>query len=127
MLTNYIEAAMRHAQYEALDDGTVYGEIPGLPSVWGNAPTQTAYVGDQWGGMAQCHCRDLQVSIVKPLAATLKEHFERPEAMSCLVIIRQHSHSGQKCVQRQKLLCRPCGALRTIDQFTDADCCYRKH
>jgi predicted RNase H-like HicB family nuclease len=46
MLTEYIEAAMAHAQYETLEDGTVYGEIPGLSGVWGNAATQTACVDE---------------------------------------------------------------------------------
>lgn len=46
MLTQYIQAAMRHAQYEALDDGTFYGEIPELVGVWGTAPTQEACITD---------------------------------------------------------------------------------
>lgn len=40
MLTEYIEAAMRHAHYEILkDDGTYYGEIPDCRGVYANAPT----------------------------------------------------------------------------------------
>jgi predicted RNase H-like HicB family nuclease len=40
MLTAYIQAAMRHAHYEILeDDGTFYGEISDLQGVWANAPT----------------------------------------------------------------------------------------
>ena len=40
MLTNYIRAAMRQAQYEILsDDSTYYGEIPGFQGVYANAPT----------------------------------------------------------------------------------------
>jgi predicted RNase H-like HicB family nuclease len=40
MLTAYIQAAMRHAHYEILeDDGSFYGEIPDLQGVWANAPT----------------------------------------------------------------------------------------
>jgi len=40
MLTNYIRAAMRRAQYEILpDDSTFYGEIPGFDGVWANADT----------------------------------------------------------------------------------------
>ncbi len=37
MLTAYIQAAMRRAQYELLDDGTYYGEIPGFQGVYANA------------------------------------------------------------------------------------------
>jgi predicted RNase H-like HicB family nuclease len=42
MLTNYIQAAMRHAEYETLEDGTVFGRIPGFQGVWANAPTLDA-------------------------------------------------------------------------------------
>jgi predicted RNase H-like HicB family nuclease len=37
MLTAYIQAAMRRAAYEILEDGTYYGEISDLPGVWANA------------------------------------------------------------------------------------------
>jgi predicted RNase H-like HicB family nuclease len=37
MLTKYIQAAMRQAQYEILTDHTFYGEIPGLNGVYANA------------------------------------------------------------------------------------------
>lgn len=41
MLTEYIQAAMRKAKYEILeDDGSFYGEIPGFQGVYANAPTQ---------------------------------------------------------------------------------------
>lgn len=36
MLTDYISVAMRHAHYEILEDGTYYGEIPGLQGVCAN-------------------------------------------------------------------------------------------
>jgi predicted RNase H-like HicB family nuclease len=42
MLTDYINAGMRHATYEKLADGTYYGEIPSTPGVWANAPTLEA-------------------------------------------------------------------------------------
>lgn len=37
MLTAYIQAAMRGAQYELLDDGAYYGELPGFRGVYSNA------------------------------------------------------------------------------------------
>jgi predicted RNase H-like HicB family nuclease len=38
MLSAYIQAAMKRAKYEILeDDGTYYGEIPGFQGVWSNA------------------------------------------------------------------------------------------
>ena len=39
VLTDYIRAAMRRAQYEILSDGTFYGEIPGSQGVYANAKT----------------------------------------------------------------------------------------
>ncbi len=43
MLTEYIRAAMRLAHYEILeDDGSFYGEIPGIPGVYANATTLEA-------------------------------------------------------------------------------------
>ncbi len=40
MLTEYMRAALRKAQYEILpDDGTFYGEIPGFDGVYANADT----------------------------------------------------------------------------------------
>ncbi len=43
MLTDYIQAAMRKAQYEILLDGEGYfGKIPELQGVWANADTLEA-------------------------------------------------------------------------------------
>ncbi len=40
MLTKYIQAAMRRAEYEIIeDDGTYYGRIPGFQGVWANEST----------------------------------------------------------------------------------------
>lgn len=43
MLSNYIQAAMRQAEYEILtDDNSFYGQIPEFQGVWANAPTLEA-------------------------------------------------------------------------------------
>ena len=40
MLTSYIKAAMRRAQYKILpNDGSFFGEIPGLDGIWAQAET----------------------------------------------------------------------------------------
>jgi predicted RNase H-like HicB family nuclease len=40
MLTSYIEAAMRHAHYEMIDDPKpFFGSIPECPGVWASAAT----------------------------------------------------------------------------------------
>ncbi len=42
MLTEYIHAAMRHARYEILEDGTFYGSIPDFQGVFANQSTLEA-------------------------------------------------------------------------------------
>ena len=42
MLTSYVQAAMRKARYDILEDGTFYGEIPGFSGVFANAETLEA-------------------------------------------------------------------------------------
>ncbi len=39
MLTRYISEAMGKARYKILDDGSYFGEIPGLNGVWSNERT----------------------------------------------------------------------------------------
>lgn len=39
MLTEYINASMRRAKYEILEDKTFYGEIPGFEGLYANEPT----------------------------------------------------------------------------------------
>jgi predicted RNase H-like HicB family nuclease len=36
MLSEYLQAAMRRAEYKTLEDGTFFGEIPGFQGVWAN-------------------------------------------------------------------------------------------
>jgi predicted RNase H-like HicB family nuclease len=42
MLTRYIQAAMKRAQYEILEDKTFCGSIPGFEGVWANEGTLEA-------------------------------------------------------------------------------------
>lgn len=39
MLTSYIQAALRKARYEILEDNTYYGEIPGFAGVFASDDT----------------------------------------------------------------------------------------
>ena len=36
MLTRYIREAMKRARFKTLDNGTCFGEMPGLAGVWAN-------------------------------------------------------------------------------------------
>jgi predicted RNase H-like HicB family nuclease len=38
-LTEYKHAAMRHAEYERLEDRDWYAHVPGLPGLWASAKT----------------------------------------------------------------------------------------
>ena len=42
---------MQRAEYDKLEDGTYYGEIPGLQGVWGNASTLEACRRDLQEGL----------------------------------------------------------------------------
>lgn len=37
MLTEYITKKLKQAQYKLLEDGTYFGNIPGIRGVWANA------------------------------------------------------------------------------------------
>jgi len=39
MITQYIKSQFKKAVYKILDDGTYFGEIPGLNGVWSNGKT----------------------------------------------------------------------------------------
>lgn len=39
MLNDFINAALRHAKYEVLENGTVYSEVPELKGVWAEGKT----------------------------------------------------------------------------------------
>jgi hypothetical protein len=39
MLVEFVQRKMELAKYKLLEDGSYFGEIPGLQGVWGNAKT----------------------------------------------------------------------------------------
>lgn len=39
MLTEYVQAAMKHAHYEIMEDGRFWGEVPDLQGVWSDGDT----------------------------------------------------------------------------------------
>ncbi len=83
MFVDYLNAAMRHAQYEQLEDGTWYAHIPGLPGLWASAAnvedTRNELLSalDDWlfvnafGGGAQITPPDFDgISLTKPSGPT---------------------------------------------------------
>jgi predicted RNase H-like HicB family nuclease len=77
MLTNYLRAAMRNAQYEILEDRTFYGEIPGFTGVYANASTLEACreeleeVLEEW--ILFRVSRNLGLPVVDGIELTVKE------------------------------------------------------
>jgi predicted RNase H-like HicB family nuclease len=78
MLLEYMKAAMRRAKYEILpDDGSYYGETPGLDGVFANAPTlegcrdQLAEVLEDWIliGVAERH----PLPVIDGITITVKQ------------------------------------------------------
>jgi predicted RNase H-like HicB family nuclease len=68
MLTDYIRAAMRQARYKILpEDGTYFGEIPGIAGVWANADSLEA-------------CRDELAEVLEEwIALSLSKDLPIPE------------------------------------------------
>jgi len=90
MLTAYIEATMRHARYEQLEDaGSYYAEIPDLRGVWANGPTRKAVehelreVLEDWILVGIAHHAEIPVIDGISLAVT------RP--VSCLRSVRSRN------------------------------------
>ena len=66
MLTEYIAAALRRAAYDKLEDGTFYGEIPGIQGVFANEST-----------LEECR-RELQSTLEDWLVFSLANNFPIP-------------------------------------------------
>ncbi|QBQ53123.1 type II toxin-antitoxin system HicB family antitoxin [Nitrosococcus wardiae] len=78
MLMQYMQAAMRHAQYEILsDDGSFYGEIPPCRGVYANAASleecreQLEEVLEEWI-LFRVH-KNLDMPVIDGIELTIKE------------------------------------------------------
>jgi predicted RNase H-like HicB family nuclease len=78
MLTEYLQAALRHARYEILkDDGSYYGEIPECNGVYANAQTledcreQLKEVLEEWI-LFRVH-KNLSLPVIDGLQLTISE------------------------------------------------------
>ena len=40
MLSDYMDQAMQHAQYERIEDGTYFATIPGFEGLWASGKTE---------------------------------------------------------------------------------------
>ena len=68
MLTEYFDAAMRHAHYEIIEDsGEFWGEIPGFQGVWAAEPTLEG-------------CREELRSVLEDwVMVRIRDHLDVPE------------------------------------------------
>jgi len=78
MLTEYLEAAMRRANYEILsDDNTFYGDIPGFEGVYANSDnletcrSELKEVLEEW--ILLSISRHLPLPIIDGIDLTVKE------------------------------------------------------
>jgi predicted RNase H-like HicB family nuclease len=78
MLLEYIQAALRHAQYQVLpDDGSYYGEISECAGVYANASTledcreELREVLEEWV-LLRVH-RNLALPVIEGIELTIKE------------------------------------------------------
>jgi predicted RNase H-like HicB family nuclease len=66
MITDYIREAMKLAQYEKLEDGSYYGEIPGFQGVYANEGTLET-------------CREELMSTLEDwILFSISKHFDLP-------------------------------------------------
>ena len=78
MLSEYLQAALRHARYEILrDDGTYYGEVPECPGVYANTirleecREELREVLEEWI-LFRVH-RHLPLPVIDDIELTIKE------------------------------------------------------
>ena len=76
MFAEYIQAALRHAVYEMLSDGTFYGSIPGFQGVWANASTLEA-------------CREELAEVLEGwILLRVADHLELPEVDGHKLVVK---------------------------------------
>jgi predicted RNase H-like HicB family nuclease len=78
MLTEYIQAAMRRAKYEIVeDDNSYYGHIPGIRGLWANAAT-----------LEDCRAQ-LEQALEDWLVLSIADHSPIPEMNGIRVEVRE--------------------------------------
>jgi len=76
MFADYIQAAMRHATYETLADGTYYGSIPGFQGVWADAKTLEA-------------CREELAEVLEGwILLRIADHLDLPEVDGHKLVVK---------------------------------------
>ncbi len=82
MIQQYLKAAMRHAQYEVIEeDGTFYGHIPECPGAWANEATLEG-------------CRDELESVLEDwilIGIARHQHIPEIDGISLNVPIAEHA------------------------------------
>lgn len=76
MFADYTQAAMRHATYEILADGTFYGSIPGFQGVWADGATLEA-------------CREELSEVLEGwILVRIADHLDLPEIDGQKIVVK---------------------------------------
>ena len=79
MLTEYIEAAMRKAQYKLLNDEEGYfGRIPGFRGLWANAPTKRQCRKELRSTLESWIVVSLRLDLPMPVVAGINLNLRKP-------------------------------------------------
>ena len=77
MITAYVKEALQNAQYERLEDGSIYGDVPQLPGVLANAATVEA-------------CRDQLAEVIEEwILVRVSQRLAIPRLGRCRVQVRK--------------------------------------
>ena len=70
MLAEYLDKAMEQAVYEIIEDeGTYWGEIPGLQGVWARHPTLEGCRRELWEALSDWIALRLRLGLSIPVVA----------------------------------------------------------
>lgn len=85
MLSEYIQAALRKAEYKKLDDDTWFAEIPGFDGVWANG-----------NSVEECRA-ELKEVLEEWLVLKIRDGDDLPSPNGLQIVIRREEISG--CLQ----------------------------
>ena len=76
--------------------------------------------------MLKCNTGNLKVHVIQSLTFILKLSFEKAKPSGCTIVEWQNSQCGKQNLQTGEIIVPVHGALRSMRQFGDADCCNKK-
>ena len=83
MITHYIKAAMRGAQYELMENGRFFGDIPACDGVWADGETVEECRDELTGALEAWILTGLQLGHTLPVIAGLDLNSQPVYAEAC--------------------------------------------